>query len=89
MQDISFPDVIAYAVPAFVLLIILEMFVVRRTGHGRYETKDTFSSLAMGFGNNLIAVIGAGALVYMMYSWVPADRGDADCLVDDIVMCCR
>jgi sterol desaturase/sphingolipid hydroxylase (fatty acid hydroxylase superfamily) len=70
MQEISFPDVIAYAVPAFVLLIILEMFVVRRTGHGRYETKDTFSSLAMGFGNNLIAVIGAGALVYMMYSWV-------------------
>ncbi|NOX82803.1 MAG: sterol desaturase family protein [Alphaproteobacteria bacterium] len=66
----SFPDVIAYAVPAFVLLIILEMFVVRRSGRGRYETKDTFSSLAMGFGNNLIAVIGAGALVYMMYSWV-------------------
>ncbi len=70
MQDISFPDVVAYAVPAFVLLIILEMIAVRRSGRGRYETKDTFSSLAMGFGNNLIAVVGAGALVYIMYSWV-------------------
>ncbi len=70
MQDVSFPDVVAYAVPAFILLIILEMFVVRRSGRGRYETKDTFSSLAMGLGNNLIAVIGAGALVYLIYSWV-------------------
>jgi len=70
MQDISFPDVVAYAVPAFILLIILEMFVVCRSGRGRYETKDTFSSLAMGLGNNLVAVIGAGALVYVVYSGV-------------------
>lgn len=66
----QFPDIVAYAVPAFIGLIILEMIVSRRTGRGRYETNDTFASLAMGFGNRLAALIGGGALVYAGFVWV-------------------
>lgn len=66
----QFPDIVAYAVPAFIILIILEMIVARRTGRGRYETNDTFASLAMGFGNRLAALIGGGALVYGVFVWV-------------------
>ena len=66
----EFPDVVAYAVPAFVVLIILEMVVARRTGRGRYETKDTFASLSMGLGNRIASLIGGGALMYASFAWV-------------------
>ncbi len=70
MTESQFPDVVAYAVPAFVGLIILEMIIARRTGSGRYETKDTFASLAMGLGNRIAGLIGGGALVYLVFDWV-------------------
>ena len=66
----QFPDIVAYAVPAFVVLIILEMIVARRTGRGRYETKDTFASLSMGVGNRIAGLIGGGALVYACFVFV-------------------
>ena len=66
----EFPDIVAYAVPAFVVLIILEMVVARRTGRGRYETKDTFASLSMGLGNRIASLIGGGALMYASFAWV-------------------
>ena len=66
----QFPDVVAYAVPAFVVLIILEMVVARRTGRGRYETKDTFASLSMGVGNRVAGLIGGGALMYASFAFV-------------------
>lgn len=66
----QFPDVVAYAVPAFVVLIILEMVIARRTGRGRYETKDTFASLSMGVGNRIAGLIGGGALVYACFAFV-------------------
>lgn len=66
----QFPDVVAYAVPGFIALIILEMALARLTGRVRYETRDTFASLAMGFGNQSIAILGAGAVVYAVFAWV-------------------
>ncbi len=66
----QFPDVVAYAVPGFIALIILEMALARLTGRVRYETRDTFASLAMGFGNQSIAILGAGAVVYAAFAWV-------------------
>lgn len=63
MTDMQFPDVVAYAVPAFIGLIILEMIVARRTGRGRYETTDTFASLAMGLGSQIAPMLGGSAIV--------------------------
>ena len=70
IAPMEFPDVVAFAVPAFIALIILEMVVSRRTGRGRYETTDTFASLAMGFGNRVVSLIGGAALVYVVFAWV-------------------
>ncbi len=66
----NFPDVVAIAVPVFVLMIVIEMIIVRLRGRsfGRYEARDTFASLAMGFGNQIAGLIGGGALVYACLS---------------------
>lgn len=59
----SFPDVLAIAVPGFVFLILIEMVAWRLTGRGRYETRDTAASLTMGLGSQMIPLLGGGAFV--------------------------
>ena len=70
MTDASFPEIVAYAVPGFVVLIILEMLMVRRTGRGRYEPRDTLASLSMGLGNRVVGLITGGLIVYPIFQWV-------------------
>ena len=67
------PDIITYAVPGFVLLIIIEMIYVRATGKGRYQAADSASSLSMGFGN-LVAKILVGGIAVAAYFWVSQYR---------------
>jgi sterol desaturase/sphingolipid hydroxylase (fatty acid hydroxylase superfamily) len=50
----NLPNPVVFAIPAFVLLVVVEMAFVRLTGRGRYEVKDTAASLAMGLGNSVI-----------------------------------
>ena len=57
------PPIITFAVPAFVILIIAEMIYVRVTGKGRYETKDSATSLAMGLGNRVAGLLVGGVAV--------------------------
>ena len=66
--DVPFeiPPIITYAVPGFVLLIIIEMIAVRLTKKGRYEYRDSASSLAMGLGNRVFG-IAIGGLVVLAY----------------------
>ncbi len=47
----TLPDVVKLAVPAFVLLIIIEMIYGRVSGKARYQAGDTGASLLMGVGN--------------------------------------
>jgi sterol desaturase/sphingolipid hydroxylase (fatty acid hydroxylase superfamily) len=63
------PPIITYAVPGFVLLILLEMIYVRVTKKGRYEARDSAASLAMGFGNRVFG-IAFGGIAIAMYFWV-------------------
>lgn len=59
----EFPDVIALAVPAFVILILIEMIAWRMTGRGRYETRDSAASLLMGLGSEIAPLLGGSAVV--------------------------
>lgn len=59
----NFPDVVTAVVPAFVLLILLEMTLVRLRAKGDYETRDAAASLAMGLGNQIAPLLGGGALL--------------------------
>ncbi|MEM8937165.1 MAG: sterol desaturase family protein, partial [Pseudomonadota bacterium] len=69
-MEYAFPDVVGYAVPAFVVLIIIEMLAARVSKRGRFDVRDSFASLAMGLGNRAVAVLGGGALVYAAFDFV-------------------
>ena len=75
------PDILYYAIPGFLILLLLEAWYSWRENKEFYETKDTFSSLAMGIGNVIsgllakIIVLGAFYFVYQFrlftlgYAW--------------------
>ena len=69
LPPFEIPDIITYAVPAFVILIVAEMIYVRVTGKGRYEMKDSATSLTMGFGNQAVG-LAFGAFAVAAYFWV-------------------
>jgi sterol desaturase/sphingolipid hydroxylase (fatty acid hydroxylase superfamily) len=64
------PVVLFFAIPGFVILLLLEAWYSWKEQKHFYEPKDTFSSLAMGIGNVLtgfiskLLVFGAFTLVY-------------------------
>ncbi|MBB5518415.1 sterol desaturase family protein [Amphiplicatus metriothermophilus] len=65
----QFPDVVTMAVPAFVLLVLIEMALWRATGRGNYETRDAAASLVMGLGSQIAPLFGGGALVFAAFVW--------------------
>lgn len=67
--ELSFPDVLAWAVPFFILTVALEWVLVRRGRvQGRYEWRDAITSMAMGLGNMvtdlLFGIISLGILLF-------------------------
>jgi sterol desaturase/sphingolipid hydroxylase (fatty acid hydroxylase superfamily) len=56
-------DPVTLAVPAFIVLVIAEMLFVRFTGRGRFEVRDTATSLMMGLGSTIIGAIFAFVFV--------------------------
>ncbi len=64
------PEILYFAIPGFVVLLLLEAWYSWKEQKDYYEVKDTFSSLAMGIGNVIsgfvskIVVFGALMLVY-------------------------
>ncbi|GAB3574505.1 sterol desaturase family protein [Spirosoma luteolum] len=62
-------DLIQYAIPGFVLLLVAEVIVTAVQQKDYYDARDTASSLSMGIGNVLIGFVGK-ALVFGAYSLV-------------------
>jgi sterol desaturase/sphingolipid hydroxylase (fatty acid hydroxylase superfamily) len=58
----TLPNPVDYAVPGFILLILLEMIWARRTAPEKYEPNDTLSSLLFGFGSTVAGALTAGLL---------------------------
>jgi sterol desaturase/sphingolipid hydroxylase (fatty acid hydroxylase superfamily) len=56
----TLPNPVDYAVPAFVLLVVAEMLIVRRAARHRYEPRDTLTSLALGLGSTVAALFTGG-----------------------------
>ena len=59
----EFPDIVSLAVPAFVLLVLIEMGVWRLSGKGAYETRDSAASLLMGLGSQIAPLFGGKAII--------------------------
>ena len=62
-----------YAVPAFILLIIIEMLWARKKAPEKYEPKDTLTSLAFGTGSTVAGAL-TGGLVFAMMLWLYEHR---------------
>lgn len=59
----TFPDPVQFAVPIFVVTILAEMLAVRFGARGDYDWRDTGTSLLMGFGNTMAAVVFGGTII--------------------------
>ncbi|WP_160715739.1 sterol desaturase family protein [Chitinophaga solisilvae] len=57
------PNLIMYAIPGFVLLILLEIVVTTIDHRDLYEPKDALSSIAMGLGNVFIGLFTKGVIL--------------------------
>jgi len=77
----EFPNIILYAIPFFILTIIAEYLIYRiyrhcpwwrlgkNSGGTDYDIQDGFTSVLMGLGSRLSALIGGAALVYFVMQW--------------------
>lgn len=66
----NFPPIIVYAIPFFLLAMLLEFFVASAKNIKVYSTKDAFSSIAMGLGNVFIGFVNklfVFAALYYVY----------------------
>jgi len=73
-------QLILYAVPAFVALLLLEVWAARRGWPIRYEGRDTAASLTMGVGSVVISGLIGGAVVaafVAVHRLAPVDLGFA------------
>ena len=62
-------NLIQYAIPAFIVLLIAEVIVTAKQQKEYYDVKDTAGSLSMGIGNVVIGVLGK-AIVLAAYTLV-------------------
>ena len=71
IESSTFPMILAWAAPVFVLSILIEWGLVRKGKlAGRYETKDALTSMLMGFGNLLSDLLmGFVSLAILMWAW--------------------
>ncbi|MFP4845918.1 sterol desaturase family protein [Winogradskyella sp. PE311] len=65
----DFPNIILYAIPLFIIAMLLELYVTFKQGVNTYESKDAFSSIAMGLGNVVLGFVSK-ALVLLVFFWV-------------------
>ncbi len=65
----NFPNLILFAIPFFILAMLVELLVTTKQQIKSYEIKDSFSSIAMGLGNVLLG-FASKALVLIAFLWI-------------------
>lgn len=69
----EFPNIILFAIPFFILAMLLELYVTVKKSMNSYTVKDAFSSIAMGLGNVFLGffskAIVFGALYYVYHNF--------------------
>lgn len=68
--DLNYPNVVDFAVPGFIALILIELaWITLKHRGGRYEARDAVTSLFMGAGNVAAGLI-FGVLAWWFFMWV-------------------
>ena len=57
MQIPEIPNLIHYAIPFFILTVIIEGIAIFKRNPKTYEMKDTLASISMGIGNVLVGLV--------------------------------
>jgi len=60
------PNLIYYAIPFFIVTVIIEGISIFKKDPESYNIKDTFASLAMGVGNVLVNLLSKLAVVFVI-----------------------
>ncbi len=68
-MDLNLPSPTQIAVPAFIVLILLEIFFVRTRNRGAYEARDTLTSLLLGTGSTIAGALAAG-FIFVTATWI-------------------
>lgn len=63
----NFPNIILYAIPFFILAMLLELYISTKENLKTYEIKDAFSSIAMGLGNVLLGVLSKALVLASLF----------------------
>ncbi len=61
-------DPVSFAIPIFVVLIVLELFWARKRRPEAYESRDRATSLAIGLGSTMIGALTGGAVAAMLFA---------------------
>ena len=72
MEIPEIPNLIHYAIPFFIITLIIEVLVDAREKTNAYETKDAITSLTMGIGNVLLGLISK-TLVFAVFIYLYAN----------------
>jgi sterol desaturase/sphingolipid hydroxylase (fatty acid hydroxylase superfamily) len=59
----ALPDPVQYAVPAFVILVLVDMLIAWRVDPDRFEARDTLTSLLLGTGSTIAGALTGSAVV--------------------------
>jgi sterol desaturase/sphingolipid hydroxylase (fatty acid hydroxylase superfamily) len=63
------PDLIQFAIPGFIILMVVEAIADATMRRDLYEPKDTAASLTMGIGNVVVGLVAKG-MVFALFTWV-------------------
>ena len=63
------PNPVYWSIPAFIALLLVELWVARRSRRRLHEGKDTATSLGLGLGSLVAGLLSAGITVAMAF-WV-------------------
>ena len=63
------PNLIHYAVPFFVITILIEVIVITRLQVEKYKYKDMVTSISMGLGNLFIGLVSKG-FVFVIFMFI-------------------
>ena len=69
MDTARLPDPVAFAIPAFIALVLVEVVLARRRRPDAYELRDAAASLTMGLGNFAFGLAYAG-VTFAAMTWV-------------------
>ena len=62
----EFPNIILFAIPFFIISMLLELYVTTKENIKTYEKKDAFSSIAMGLGNVALGLFSKALVLFAL-----------------------